>query len=107
MVGKGRARDNVYIERFWRSLKQEKICLNPPNGGIDLHQIIKEYVYFYNYERRHKDIGRKPPNLLHYQTKLVSQYYYEIKKVVLKMGRQCIRMVILGQLELQLLESQN
>jgi putative transposase len=30
MDGKGRALDNVYIEQFWRSIKQEKIYLNPP-----------------------------------------------------------------------------
>lgn len=33
MDGKGSALDNIYIERFWRSLKREKIYLNPPNGG--------------------------------------------------------------------------
>jgi len=71
MDGKGRALDNVYIERFWRSIKQEKIYLNPPNGGLDLHQMVKEYVYFYNHERRHQEIGKVPPNQLYYQTKMV------------------------------------
>ena len=46
MDGKGRATDNAFIERFWRSIKQEKIYLNPPNGGVDLFQKVKEYVYF-------------------------------------------------------------
>ena len=55
--GKDRATDNIYIERFWRSLKQKKIYLNPPNGGLELYQIIKEYVHFYNSERRHTRIG--------------------------------------------------
>ena len=71
MDGKGRALDNVYIERFWRSIKQEKIYLNPPNGGLDLHQMVKEYVYFYNHERRHQEIGKVPPNQLYYETKMV------------------------------------
>jgi putative transposase len=62
MDGKGRALDNVYIERFWRSLKQEKIYINPPNGGVDLHQKVKEYIHFYNTERRHTEIGKVPPN---------------------------------------------
>jgi putative transposase len=62
MDGKGRALDNVYIERFWRSLKQEKIYLNPPNGGVDLHQKVKEYIHFYNTERRHTEIGKVPPD---------------------------------------------
>ena len=62
MDGRGRALDNIYIERFWRSLKQEKIYLNPPNGGLDLYRIIKEYVQFYNTERRHTEIGSIPPD---------------------------------------------
>jgi len=62
MDGKGRALDNVYIERFWRSLKQEKIYLNPPSSGVRLYQIIKEYIQFYNQERRHTEIGKIPPD---------------------------------------------
>ena len=38
MDGKGRALGNIYIERFWRSIKQEEIYLNPPNGGLDLYE---------------------------------------------------------------------
>ena len=53
MDGKGRALDNIFIERFWRSLKYEYIYLNPPNGGIQLYQGIKNYMEFYNNERRH------------------------------------------------------
>lgn len=62
MDGKGRALDNVFIERFWRSLKREKIYLNPPNGGVDLYSKVKDYVNFYNTERRHKSIGRVTPD---------------------------------------------
>ena len=71
MDGKGRALDNVYIERFWRSLKQEKIYLNPPNGGVDLYQKVKDYVHFYNTERRHTEIGSIPPDELYFKSKLV------------------------------------
>ena len=45
MDGKGRALDNIYIERFWGSLKREKIYLNPPNGGVDLYKQVKDYVH--------------------------------------------------------------
>jgi len=71
MDGKGRALDNVFIERFWRSLKQEKIYLNPPNGGLDLFQKVKVYVYFYNTERRHSEIGSIPPDQRYFETKMV------------------------------------
>ena len=69
MDGKGRALYNVYIERFWRSIKREKIYLNPPNGGLHLYQLVKEYVEFYNEKRRHKSIGDLPPNQMFYQLK--------------------------------------
>jgi len=41
-------------------LKKEKICLNPPNGEVNLYRQVKDYVRFYNTERRHKSIGRLP-----------------------------------------------
>ena len=63
MDGKGRALDNVYIERFWRSLKYEYIYLNPPNGGVDLYKGIKAYVKFYNGERKHTGTGFVPNDL--------------------------------------------
>ncbi|PYF68474.1 IS3 family transposase [Pedobacter nutrimenti] len=67
MDGKGRALDNVFIERFWRSLKQEYIYLNPPNGGMELFQGVKRYVEFYNKERRHQANGDLTPNEVFYQ----------------------------------------
>ena len=69
MDGKGRALDNIYIQRFWRSIKQEKIYLNPPNGGLDLYQKVKEYMKFYNAERRHSEIGGVPPDQRFFLTK--------------------------------------
>lgn len=62
MDGKGRALDNVYIERFWWALKHEEIYLNPPNGGIELYRNVKRYVEYYNNERRHTSIGKQTPN---------------------------------------------
>lgn len=63
MDGKGRALDNIYIERFWRSIKYEHIYLNPPNGGIQLYQGIKNYVEFYNNERRHTCLNNQVPGV--------------------------------------------
>ncbi len=44
-----------------RSLKQEKMYLNPPKGGLELYDIIREHVHFYNSERRHARIGDITP----------------------------------------------
>ena len=72
MDGKGRALDNVYIERFWKSIKYEKIYLNPPNGGLELYQNVKEYIEFYNTKRRHTQIGKVPPDQLFYNKRMAS-----------------------------------
>ena len=59
--------NKIYIERFWRSIKQEKIYINPPNRGLDLYEKVKEYISFYNTKRRHTEIGKVPPNEIFYQ----------------------------------------
>ena len=54
MDGKGRAIDNVFIERLWRSVKYESIYLNPPESGVDLYRQLNTYFNFYNHQRRHQ-----------------------------------------------------
>ena len=61
MDGKGRAIDNIFIERFWRSLKHEKIYLEPSDNGLELYHKIKDYMEFYNRERPHQALGYKTP----------------------------------------------
>lgn len=61
MDGKGRAIDNIFIERFWLSLKYEKIYLEPCDNGLELYHKIKDYMKFYNMERPHQRLGYKRP----------------------------------------------
>jgi len=65
MDGKGRAIDNAFIERLWRSVKYEKIYLNPPKDGADLYLKVAEYMQYYNYERRHEGIEDEIPSSLY------------------------------------------
>jgi putative transposase len=66
MDGKGRAIDNIFIERFWRSVKYDYVYLNPANDGLELYQGLKEYMRYYNYELHHQGIGRRiPADLYH------------------------------------------
>jgi putative transposase len=53
MDGKGRAIDNVFIERFWRSLKVENIYLYDYENGHALERGVARYISFYNHERPH------------------------------------------------------
>ena len=60
MDGKGRALDNIYIERFWRTIKYQHIYLNPAGDGITLYKGIKKWMERYH-NRSHQGIGRKKP----------------------------------------------
>ena len=62
MDGRGRALDNIFIERFWRSLKQEKIYLVELYSVQDAKIAIAEYMNFYNLKRKHQSLGYKVPN---------------------------------------------
>ncbi|NQU84394.1 MAG: IS3 family transposase, partial [Mariniphaga sp.] len=61
MDGKGRAIDNIFIERFWRSIKYEKIYMEPSDDGLELYGKIMAYMEFYNTKRQHQSLGYKKP----------------------------------------------
>jgi putative transposase len=61
MDGKGRAIDNIFIERFWRSIKYEKIYIEPSDDGIELFGKTKSYMEFYNTKRPHQSLDFKKP----------------------------------------------
>lgn len=70
MDGKGRCLDNVYIERFWRSLKYEDMYVNPPQTVSEARQTIAKYIVFYNHERFHQSLEYKVPAELYFQPPL-------------------------------------
>jgi putative transposase len=61
MDSKGRATDNIAIERFWRSAKVERIYLNEYNTMNELKEDINNYINFYNYQRFHQTLNYKKP----------------------------------------------
>ena len=56
MDGKGRAIENVFIERLCRTVKYESVYLNPPDSAIDLYKQPGGYFDYYNNQRRHQGI---------------------------------------------------
>ncbi len=60
MDGKGRALDNIYIERFWRSIKYRHIYLNPARNGQELYGGIEKWIECYH-NRKHQGNGRVKP----------------------------------------------
>lgn len=61
MDGKGRAIDNIFIERFWRTLKFDYVYLHPATDGLELYQGIKQFMHYYNHELHHQGIDRMIP----------------------------------------------
>jgi putative transposase len=68
MDGRGRALDNVFIERLWRTLKYEEIYLNDYHSVIELFRALERYFHFYNHERPHSALGGLPPARIHHAT---------------------------------------
>jgi putative transposase len=62
MDGKGRALDNIFVERFWRTIKYEDIYLKEYKDGKALFEGLLEYIQFYNYERKHQSLLYLTPN---------------------------------------------
>lgn len=71
MDGKGRALDNVFIERFWRSLKQEKIYLIILNTVKEAKNAITDYITFYNNKRMHQSLGYLTPEQVYFRKSIV------------------------------------
>ncbi len=67
MDGKGRATDNIYVERFFRSIKYDYIYLNPAETGLDLYLGIKKIIEEYN-NKKHPEIrNQKPKDLYNFE----------------------------------------
>ena len=83
MDGKGRATDNICIERFWRSAKVEKIYLNEYFKISTLKNDVKDYMQFYNYKRFHETLDyKKPMNVYFDSMKINDENYTKIVKNV-------------------------
>ena len=62
MDGRGRHLDNIFIERLWRSLKQEAIYLEEISDGFRAWRVVKKWIAFYNTERPHSALDRQTPD---------------------------------------------
>jgi putative transposase len=67
MDGRGRPLDNIFVERLWRSVKHEDVCLKGYVSMTELQLGLTEYFVFYNTERPHQSLGNSTPRQV-YQT---------------------------------------
>jgi len=66
MNGRGRYLDNIFVERLWRSVKQENIYLNDYADVRETKIGLKQYFDFYNTERPHQSLNYKVPAEIHF-----------------------------------------
>ena len=69
MDGKGRCIDNIIIERFWRSAKQEEVYIKPCDTVKEVRQNIGKYIIFYNQERPHQSLNYQTPDEVYFNRK--------------------------------------
>lgn len=65
MDGRGRAMDNIMIERLWRSVKYEEVYLKDYESVADARSGLRQYFRFYNGERLHQSLGYRTPQAIH------------------------------------------
>lgn len=65
MDGKGRALDNVIVERFWRSLKYEEVYLKEYESMVECRKGIADYILKYNSFRPHSTVGNVTPDMVY------------------------------------------
>ena len=66
MDGRGRALDNIFVERLWRTVKYENIYMNDYQTVLELHSGLERYFEFYNQERLHQSLDYQTPNETHF-----------------------------------------
>lgn len=57
MDGRGRALDNIFVERLWRSVKYENIFLKDYENGLELYCGLEKYFVHYNERRPHMSLN--------------------------------------------------
>ena len=61
MDGKGRALDNIFTERLWRTIKYEEVYLHEYSSPKEARKQVRDYLQFYNHQRLHQALDYVPP----------------------------------------------
>jgi putative transposase len=61
MDGKGRALDNIFTERLWRTIKYEEVYLHEYTSPKEARKQLRDYLQFYNHHRLHQSLDSLTP----------------------------------------------
>lgn len=81
MDGKGRALDNVFVERLWRTVKYEYVYLHTQKDSKTLYEGLKEYFDFYNNSRPHQSLDYKTPAEVYFAESSKGSQQKDLKNV--------------------------
>jgi putative transposase len=90
MDGKGRASDNIFTERLWRSLKYEEVYLHDYQSPKEARSGISRYLEFYNQERLHQSLDYQTPAEVYFgSSQQISENADTKPHAILMEGREC------------------
>jgi putative transposase len=67
MDGKGRALDNIFTERLWRTIKYEEVYMHDYASPKEARQQLREYLHFYNHQRLHQSLSYQTPAAVYFR----------------------------------------
>lgn len=82
MDGRGRCFDNIMVERLWRTVKYEEVYLKDYQDVWQADDGLRNYFYFYNYERPHQSLKYQTPFEI-YQNGLKAKKTQEEKEAII------------------------
>ena len=68
MDGRGSWRDNVFLERFWRSVKYEEVYLRAYDSVDEARASLSRYIHFYNSHRPHSSLDGRAPDQAYFNS---------------------------------------
>ncbi|HEY3315168.1 MAG TPA: integrase core domain-containing protein, partial [Bacillota bacterium] len=89
MDGKGRATDNIFTERLWRSLKYEEVYIHEYTSPRQAREGIRRYLDFYNTGRPHQALGYETPAEAHFGRELEIHSIHSFRTQTKRGGDKC------------------
>lgn len=93
MDGRGRYLDNIFTERFWRTLKYEEVYLKSYGDIREAKENIGRYIKWYNYDRKHSSLGKRTPAEIYRRNK-VEKLNTNILKINLPIPSDIFKMTV-------------
>lgn len=100
MDAKGRAFDNIFIERLWRSVKYEEVYLKDYRNGKEAKESLGNYFDFYNFQRHHQHLSYKKPAEVYFNKTLPVDYVNSVDNNLL-VSRKVTHTIHMGPQEQQ------